>query len=188
MTLMLRIAIAVLGLATSLLATAANDRFFKEKPGSTNGFLAATDATYVKECGSCHFPYSPGLLPARSWELHMTRMEKHFGESVGLPPETAGTIRRYLVENAADKSAFEGSQTFMERIDPKRTPYRFWDVPLFREMHRVMAEVIDRKPKIKVRTFTNCNGCHQGADSGSFGYDELVVPGLTMMRKPASVR
>jgi len=174
----MRAAVALAAAATSFACQAANDRFYKEKPGSMNGFLAATDATYVKECGSCHFPYSPGLLPARSWELHMNRMEKHFGESLNLPEQSQAAIRRYLVENAADKSRFEGSLTMMERIDPARTPYRFWDVPLFREMHRMVAEVIDRKPRIKVRNLTNCNGCHRGAESGSFGYEELVVPGL----------
>ena len=184
----LRAAIALLGCAAGLAAHAANDRFFKERPDSRNGFLAATDPTYVKECGSCHFPYSPGLLPTRSWELHLARMEKHFGEQVSMSPQTAQAIRKYLLDNAADKSPFEGSQVVMERIDPKRTPYRFWDVPIFREMHRVMAEVIDRKPRIKVRTLTNCNGCHQGADGGSFGYEELLVPGLTVQRKPGSVR
>lgn len=184
----LHAAIALIACAACFAAPAANDRFYKEKPDSRNGFLAATDPTYVKECGSCHFPYSPGLLPARSWELHMSRMDKHLGEHVNLTPEAAAAIRKYLVDNAADRSPFEGSMTMMERIDPKRTPYRFWDVPLFREMHRVMAEVIDRKPRIKVRTLTNCNGCHQGADSGSFGYEELLIPGLSVQRKPGSVR
>ena len=185
------ISLAALALAAGMgciSAQAANDRFYKEKPDSRNGFLAARDPLYVKECGSCHFPYSPGLLPARSWELHMTRLEKHFGEIVNLPAESQAAIRKYLVENAADRSSFEGSLTIMERIDPKRTPYRLQQIPLLREYHRVILEVIDRKPKIKVRTLTNCNGCHQGADQGSFGYEELVVPGLTLMRAPTDVR
>ena len=185
---MVRAAMVIIAGIACLAAHAANDRFFKEKPDSRNGFLAARDPLYVKECGSCHFPYSPGLLPARSWELHMTRLEKHFGETVNLPAPSQAAIRKYLVENAADRSGFEGSLTIMERLDPKRTPYRLQQVPLLREYHRVILEVIDRKPKIKVRTLTNCNGCHQGADDGSFGYEELVVPGLTLMRTPTEVR
>ena len=180
----IRMAAVTMAAIAAFTAHAANDRFYKDSPGSMHGFLAARDPLYVKECGSCHFPYSPGLLPARSWELHMKRLEKHFGESIALPPATQDAISRYLAENAADRSKFEGSLTFMERIDPKRTPYRFQQVPLFREMHRVVLEVIDRKPKIKVRTLTNCNGCHQAADEGSFGYEELLVPGLSMMRSP----
>jgi hypothetical protein len=176
-----RIAACLLA-AVSIPALAANDRFWKEAPGSVNGFLPATDPLYVKECGSCHFPYSPGLLPARSWELHATRFDRHFGETLNLPREKQDAILKYLTDNAADRSKFEGSLTFMEKIDPKRTPYRFQDVPLFREMHRVMIEVINRKSKVKVRTLTNCNGCHQMADEGSFGNSELLVPGLTVQR------
>jgi hypothetical protein len=174
--------LAALAIAAALPAGAANDRFYKEAPGSKNGFLAARDALYVKECGSCHFPYSPGLLPARSWQLHATRFNKHFGETLNLAPETQASIMNYLLDNAADRSTFEGSMTFMERLDAKRTPYRLREVPLFMEMHRVIIEVIDKKPKVKVRKLTNCNGCHQGADEGSFGYEELVIPGLTVMR------
>ncbi|HUP30575.1 MAG TPA: hypothetical protein VM122_10415 [Usitatibacter sp.] len=173
---------AALAFAAALPALAANDRFYKEAPGSMNGFMPARDALYVKECGSCHFPYSPGLLPARSWELYGKRFDKHFGDSLNLSPETHAAIMKYLVDNAADRSKYEGSMTFMERIDPQRTPYRFRDVPLFMEMHRVIVEVIDKKPKVKVRKLSNCNGCHQGADEGSFGYEELVIPGLTVMR------
>ena len=176
-----RIAACLLA-AVSIPALAANDRFWKEAPGSVNGFLPATDPLYVKECGSCHFPYSPGLLPARSWELHATRFDRHFGETLNLSPEKRDAILRYLTENAADRSKFEGSLTLMEKVDPKRTPYRFQDVPLFREMHRVMLEVINRKAKVKVRTLTNCNGCHQMADEGSFGNSELLIPGLTVQR------
>ena len=46
-------------------------------------------------------------------------------------------------------------------------------------MHTVMHEVISTKSKVKVRTMTNCNACHRKADEGSFGNDELYIPGLT---------
>ena len=189
MRLRFEIAAPLLALATMAApAFAANDLFYKEVPGSMNGFLPAKDPLYVRECGSCHFPYSPGLLPARSWELHSTRFDRHFGETLNLPREKQDAILRYLTENAADRSKYEGSHVIMERIDPKRTPYRFLDVPLYREMHRVMLEVINRKAKVKVRTLTNCNGCHQGADDGSFGNQELLVPGLTVQRSSSSGR
>jgi hypothetical protein len=176
------IALLATGLLMASGAHAANDRFWKDKPGSMNGFLAATDPVYVKECGSCHFPYSPGLLPARSWERHMQRLDKHFGESIQLPEATRTAVHHYLTQNAADVSQYDGSRTFMEDIKPSMTPFRFQDVPLYRQMHRIVLEVIDLKPKIKVRTLTNCNACHQRAAEGSFWIDELVVPGLTPTR------
>jgi hypothetical protein len=165
-----------------LLATfahAADDRFVKDSPGSMNGFLAAKDPTYVKECGACHFPYSPGLLPVRSWERHMQRLDRHFGESIKLDEATRASIHRYLVTNATDVSPYAGSKTYMELLKPSMTPHRFNDVPHFRSLHRIVLAVIDAKPKIKVRNTTNCDGCHQGAHEGTFGNDELVIPGLT---------
>ena len=177
-----RILAAGIALAATFAAPAAlasHERFHKETAESTSGFVVVKDATYLKECGSCHFAYTPGLLPARSWELHMQRMEKHFGESVVLPPATRDAIQAYLVANAADRSPFEGSKYFMSRVKDDMTPYKLQDVPLFREMHRIILEVISIKSKVKVRTLTNCNACHQFAAEGSYATAELVVPGLT---------
>jgi hypothetical protein len=176
---MMRLTVAALAACASLAAGAADDLFHKTSPGSKNGFLAATDPTYVKECGSCHFPYSPGLLPARSWKLQMSRMDKHFGESVSLDPATREHIAGYLDANAADRSPYAGSKIFMSRVKSEDTPYRFNELPVYREMHRIILEVISIKAKVSVRTLSNCGACHQYAPEGSFGYSELVVPGLT---------
>jgi hypothetical protein len=172
--------ILLAALAVSLAASAADDRFDKKgSPGSMMGFLPARDTQYVKECGTCHFPYSPGLMPARSWVRVLDRMENHFGESVRLDPAIRAKLQAYLTSNAADVSPYEGSKAFMERIPSTFTPYRLSSVPLFREMHTVIHEVIATKPKVKVRTVTNCNACHRKADEGSFGLIELYIPGLT---------
>ena len=174
-------AICTAALGACLAAGAADDRFHKKTPDSKMGFVVVSDALYRKECGACHFAYSPGLLPARSWALHLQRMAtgKHFGESVELRADTRAKLQDYLTRNAADVSPYEGSKTFMERITASQTPYRLTGVPLFREMHTVIQEVIGTKTKVKVRTLTNCNACHQKADDGSFGNDELYIPGLT---------
>ncbi|HUQ28618.1 MAG TPA: hypothetical protein VM051_08500 [Usitatibacter sp.] len=172
--------IALAALAISLAAAAADDRFDKKSaPDSMMGFMPARDPLYVKECATCHFGYSPGLMPARSWIRILDRMEKHFGESVKLTPDTRAKLQAYLISNAADVSPYAGSKTFMERIPASLTPYRLSSVPTFREMHTVIHEVINTKSKVKVRTVTNCNACHQKADEGSFGLSELYIPGLT---------
>jgi hypothetical protein len=175
---------AFLLVAVPAAAQAADDLFQKTGADSLNGFLAATDPLYVKECGGCHFAYSPGLLPARSWELQMSRMERHFGESVTLSPAAREAITRYLVDNAADRSPYAGSKIFMRRLEADSTPYRFSDVWHYREMHRIIREVIDLKPRIKIRRLTNCDGCHQYAKEGSFGHSELLIPGLTPSYRP----
>ena len=169
----------VIMLAASVASQAADDRFQKKTPDSMMGFMPARDATYVKECGSCHFPYSPGLLPARSWVADMDRLDKHFGETLQLDAGTRARILDYLTKNAADASPYEGSRVFMELIPEKYTPLRLMHVPKFRQMHTVMREIISTKTKVKVRTLTNCNACHTRADEGSFGLEEMYVPGLT---------
>lgn len=169
----------VAALAASLACGAADDRFVKKTPDSMMGFVPVNDAQYGKECGTCHFAYLPGLLPARSWTHIMGRLDRHFGENVTLPAATRDRILDYLTKNAADVVPYEGSKTIMERIKPTMTPRRFWEVPLFKEMHTVMLEVISTKHKVKVKTLTNCNACHQKAAEGSFGNDTLYIPGLT---------
>lgn len=166
-------------IAAALAAGAADDRFRKPTPDSTMGFVPARDPLYLKECGTCHFAYSPGLLPARSWVRQLERMERHFGETIKLDAQTRAHLGDYLTKNAADVSPFEGSRTLMERIRPADTPYRFSHVPLLREMHTVIWEVINTKNKVKVRSLANCGACHQRAAEGSFGNDELYIPGLT---------
>ena len=165
-------------LAASLAASAADDRFYRKTADSMNGFFPATDAAYVKECGSCHFPYSPGLLPARSWIVQLDRMQKHFGETIQLSPDTRAKLQEYLTKNAADVSPYEGSKIFMERIPATQTPYRLSEVHKFRQMHTVVWEIINTKPKVKVKNLANCNACHSKAAIGSFGLDEMDVPGL----------
>jgi hypothetical protein len=166
-------------LVVSLGAMASDIRFERKTPESMGGFFPAKDPLYVKECGTCHFPYSPGLMPARSWVRQLDRMENHFGESVKLDATVRAKIHEYLTRNAADVSPYEGSKTFMERVKDNQTPYRLSNVPLFREMHTVMWEVINTKTKVKVRTLANCGACHQRAGEGSFANDELYIPGLT---------
>jgi len=159
------------------------DESFDKSAGNMNGFLEVTDKTYLKECGGCHFAYSPGLLPAASWTRIMGQPDKHFGDNIKLDTATSAAISRYLADNAADKSPFLGSQILMEKIDPKKPPTRVMSVPRMHIKHYVMKEVIAKNGNVKVRTFSNCDGCHQAAAKGDFGYAELVVPGVHGIKK-----
>ena len=176
-------ALLLLGMLTSSLDALAIDEFFDKSAGHMNGFLEVTDKTYLKECGSCHFPYSPGLLPAASWNRIMSQPDKHFGDNIKLDAATHSAILRYLADNAADKSPYLGSQILMEKINPNSPPARVMSVPRLRDKHYVMKEVIAKNGNIKVRTFANCDGCHQAAAKGDFGYAELVVPGVHGIKK-----
>ncbi|HPQ24397.1 MAG TPA: cytochrome C, partial [Gammaproteobacteria bacterium] len=54
-------------------------------PGEAPGVAPVDNPLYLQECGSCHFAYQPGLLPARSWNNLMGGLENHFGENAELP-------------------------------------------------------------------------------------------------------
>ena len=59
---------------------------------------------YIKECGSCHFPYQAGLLPANAWNKMMANLENHFNSDASLSPENFQTISKYLNANSAEKT------------------------------------------------------------------------------------
>ena len=52
----------------------------------------ANNAVYAEECGTCHFLYLPGLLPAGSWVRIMEGAGDHFGED---PGPRRRDLRRY---------------------------------------------------------------------------------------------
>jgi hypothetical protein len=159
-------------------ANSADERFWKDKPGAMTGLVDARDPAYVKECASCHFAYSPGLLPQRSWKALLARMDKHFGENVQIEPEAKAKVAKFLADNAADVSPYEGSKVIMERIAADKTPMRLSDVSLFRRRHSTIVEVMNVKPQMKIHSLGNCGACHRKAEEGDFSERSLLVPGL----------
>jgi hypothetical protein len=159
-------------------AYSADERFWKEKPGAMTGLFEARDPAYVKECGSCHFAYSPGLLPQRSWKAMMERLDRHFGETLQMAPAAKAMVAKYLEDNAADVSPYEGSKVIMEKVTPTKTPMRLGDLAVFRVKHSTILAVMAVKPRIKVQSLSNCGACHQRAEEGDFGERSLLVPGM----------
>ena len=157
-------------------AFAIDEYFNKPGPGGMGGFLVPTDPTYIKECKGCHFLYSPGMLPGASWTRMMVRPDKHFGEDLRLAAGTRDAVTRYLVDNAADKSPYLGSEIFMDRVNPNNPPWRIQNVPRIRTSHRVMDEMIAINTRVRVRNFVNCDACHQAAAKGDYSLEELNVP------------
>lgn len=149
------------------------------------GFAPASDAAYRNECGSCHFAYLPGMLPARSWQALMARSTDHFGESLSLSAATAAGIERYLVEQAADRSDYRGSKLILSWLAEDKTPVRITSLPLMRQRHVVIRK-LQRDSRVDVK-LTNCDGCHEKAATGSFAYSQIVVPGVTRIVRPGAL-
>ncbi|HHN67596.1 MAG TPA: cytochrome B, partial [Thermopetrobacter sp.] len=60
-------------------------------------------AAYASECGDCHTPYHPALLPPAGWRAILDGLEDHFGEDASLEPDTLAAIRGWLLKEAAKR-------------------------------------------------------------------------------------
>lgn len=131
---------------------------------------------YKAECGSCHFAYQPGLLPARSWERLMGGLDDHFGDNAELGPEDHKAILNYLVSNAADHSNYKRSRKFANAIAKDEAPLRITDTLYFKRKHdEVPARMVTGNKE--VGSFSNCAACHRSAESGSYDEHQLRIPG-----------
>ena len=165
-------------------AGAIDDRFDPSKYDK-GGFAAVSDPAYASECGSCHFAYLPGMLPARSWQALMARSD-HFGESLSLSPEVARNIERFLVSHAADRSEYRGSEVILYRLPADAAPTRITALPVMRE-HHVVIRKLQQESRLGVRNLTNCDSCHEKAAAGSFAFSEIVVHGVTKVVRPGGM-
>jgi len=134
------------------------------------------NAFYKEECGSCHFPYQPGLLPARSWQRLMDGLEDHFAENAELEAADAGQLTTYLTENAADTSDYKRSRGISRSLAKDDAPLRISTTRYFKRKHH---ELPDRmvKDNPDVRSFSNCELCHERAAQGSYDEHQVKVPG-----------
>lgn len=135
------------------------------------------NAFYKEECGSCHFPYQPGLLPARSWQRIMAGLEDHFGENAELDAADAQQLTVYLTDNAADKSNYKRSRRIAGSLQSNDAPLRLSETRYFqRKHHELSTRMVKDNPK--VRSFSNCELCHTKAAQGSYNEHQVKVPGF----------
>ena len=143
------------------------------------GVVPVNNPQYAEECGACHFPYQPGLLPARSWDRLIDTLSNHFGENAELPSEDAMAIRDYLLNNAADKSGYTRalSRKMMKSLRPSMVPARISSMPYFIEKHSEIPNIMV-EDNSQIGSFSNCDSCHKQAAKGSFDKGEILVPGF----------
>jgi hypothetical protein len=103
--------------------------------------------TYRSECGSCHVPYPPKLLPASSWHRLMADLDRHFGSDASLDAKAGDEISRYLARYAGRRAAPTGGEP------------RITQTAWFRKKH-------------EVNTTANCAACHKGAENGNYSNHE----------------
>ncbi len=117
----------------------------------------------------------------------MAGANEHFGESLALAPEVAAHLERYLTENAADHSDYRGAEAILYRLRDDVTPLRATELPVMRQRHYIVLNVLSLNPSAKLKKITNCNDCHEKAETGSFAYGEIVVPGVSKVVRPGGM-
>jgi len=135
------------------------------------------NAMYKEECGSCHFAYQPGLLPARSWQKMMGDLENHFEENAELDKDTQEALTKYLVANAADDADYKRSKRIMNSLNKNVTPLRITETPYFIRKHdEIPKRMVQDNPKLG--SLSKCAACHVNAEKGSYEEDDIRIPGV----------
>ncbi len=152
--------------------------FFSRWAGSNSmAYNSQERQLYEEECGSCHFPFQPGFLPADSWQRLMSGLEDHFDENAELSDETAQRISAFLSENAADRTDREISHKMMWSLRSKPTPIRITQTAFFLHEHDEIP-VSYLKQQEQTISFANCDSCHTKALQGSYREREIRIPGI----------
>ena len=137
-----------------------------------------TNEVYLEECGACHFPYQPGLLPEASWRklLDAKALADHFGENAELDDSTRKQILDVLVASSADKSRYKRSKKIMAFLGENEAPLRITKTEYFEEKHEDIGDDYVKNNK-KVKSFSYCNKCHQEAKNAIYDDDTVYIPG-----------
>ncbi len=135
------------------------------------------NALYRDECGSCHLAYPPGLLPARSWQAVMNRLDRHFGENAELDATTAAEIVDYLDKRAADRSDYRRSRRFADSVPRDASVLRITETRYFQRKHDEIPRWVMQQGDRTLR-FSQCDSCHTEAERGVFNEHTVHIPGL----------
>lgn len=128
----------------------------RDRRGAAALTTAPGYALYREECGSCHIPYPPGMLPARAWTALLDGLDKHFGENAELPAESAQTLAAFLTRHAGR--------------DRGESSLRITETRQFRAEHR-------EAPATRATSMSDCAACHPRATDGSFNERDIRLPG-----------
>jgi Dihaem cytochrome c len=125
--------------------------------------FTATDPVWRKECGSCHIPYPPALLPAESWRTLMSHLDHHFGVDVKLAASKRKTITAFLKANAG-RAQPPGAPAPLRITETSWFAYEHDEVPA------------SKWTSTAVKNAANCPACHTRAARGDFSRDTLKIP------------
>ena len=130
---------------------------------------------YIKECGSCHFPYQPGLLPSNAWNKMMTNLENHFNNDASLNEANLQTLTKYLNDNSAEKNMqYKRSNRIVSSLAKNQIPDSISTTPYMIKKHEDIRKNLISQNEVK--GLFNCIACHKTADKGIYGERDINIP------------
>ncbi len=134
--------------------------------------IGKLDPVYARECGACHIPYHPSLLPKATWRALIGGLDTHFGENASLDAATAARLRDYLVSNAAE-TADTLAANRLRRVDAGK-PFSITATPYWKRRHAKISDAVFASKAVGGRG--NCEACHSDARSGRFYPGNIDIP------------
>ncbi len=135
-------------------------------------FPPIANATVKSECGACHMPYQPQMLPRRSWQALVSGLAQHFGEDANLPQAKAAEVLAYLVANSGDAGG--ANNRFLRDLTATAIPLRITETPRWLGEHRKIQPEIWTRAAIGSKA--NCQACHQAAANGDYNEHRVSIP------------
>ena len=130
---------------------------------------------YIKECGSCHFPYQAGLLPANAWNKMMTNLENHFNSDASLNEADLQTLTKYLNDNSAEKNMqYKRSSRIVSSLAKNQIPDSISTTPYMIKKHEDIRKNLITQNEVK--GLFNCIACHTTADKGIYSERDIKIP------------
>lgn len=138
-------------------------------------FAMPRDPVFVKECGSCHTAYAPGMLTVAEWKRVMTGLQNHYGDDASLDEPVRMGILRWLIDGAADgPEATRMMRRIAEAYRASHDLPRITGSRLFRYKHDAIPDAVWRRKSIARKS--NCGACHIRDNAGRYDADEVKVP------------
>jgi nitrate/TMAO reductase-like tetraheme cytochrome c subunit len=138
----------------------------RAQAGGSHYFPPVANAVVKEECGSCHLPFAPSMLPASSWTRMMANLKDHFGDDASVDPKLAAEITDYLVANAGDQGGQRYGAKLLRDVSASNAPLRITELPKWTREHRKVPDWEWRHKD--VRTKANCAACHTQAELGYY--------------------
>lgn len=159
-----------------LLALSLDAKDFGEFKGGFRGvdFAPAQNELYKKECASCHFAYSPAMLPANSWIHMMDNLANHYGADASLENEQVTSLKEYLRANSSETSNTKRSRKINASLEPNTLYTSLTQIPYLQKKHRKIDKYLIEQKEVK--SLARCAACHRDAEKGIFDDKTVNIP------------